>query len=163
MDLAPVFQALEATSFATAIREGDGFPWIESVHVIAIVLVVGVIGIVDLRLLGVRAHVRQASVLIRQLLPFTWGAFAVAAVSGFLMFASNATTYAANNPFRLKLVLLVLAGLNMAAFHLGAERKIAEWDAAARPSGAARLAGAISLLLWMWIILAGRWIGFTLI
>ena len=148
---------------AVARRTSSRLVILFALAVVAIVLVVGVIAIVDLRLLGVRAHVRQASVLIRQLLPFTWGAFAVAAVSGFLMFSSNATTYAVNNPFRLKLILLVLAGLNMAAFHLGAQRKIAEWDAAPRPPGAARLAGGVSLLLWVWIILAGRWIGFTLV
>lgn len=153
--------ALENMPFAIAIVEGDYlFPWIETVHVIAIVLVVGTISVVDLRLLGVQAHVPSAQRLMGQLLPATWIAFALALISGLLMFASKASQYAANGPFQAKMALLLLAGINMALFHVFAHRGIAAWDLGKTPP-AAKIAGAASLALWCAVLACGRWIGFT--
>lgn len=137
------------------------FPTIESLHVIALTLVVGSIAVVDLRLLGLRTGGSPVTGLTRHVLPFTWGAFALAAVTGSLMFCSQAVTYYGNAPFRAKLALLVLAGVNMAVFHLAAYRDVARWDAAARPPLAARLAGAISLATWTGVVFLGRWIAFA--
>src|SRR5688572_8168763 len=101
-----ILTALEETPWAIAILEGDNlFPWIEALHVLAIVAVVGTIWIVDLRLLGFAAHNRSLRRLVGQLLPLTWAAFALAVVTGLLMFSSNATGYAANWPFRIKIAL----------------------------------------------------------
>jgi hypothetical protein len=73
---------LQASRIATAVAENDIlFPWIESVHVLAIVLVVGTISIVDLRLLGMASLDISARRLMRDIIPYTWGAFAVAAGS----------------------------------------------------------------------------------
>ena len=149
--------------FATAILEGDSlFPWIETVHVLAIATVVGTISIVDLRLLGMTAHVKSARRLMSQLLPVTWTAFAVAVTSGFLMFSSKAVKYAANWPFRIKMLLLVIAGLNMIVFHLLTQRSSDRWDEGKTPLSA-KIAGATSLTLWIAIIAVARWIGFTII
>jgi hypothetical protein len=158
-----VLTALQEAPFAVAIAEGASlFPWIESIHVLALVIVVGTISVVDLRLLGVSSHRKSIKGLTQEILPLTWLAFCVALVSGFLMFASNALTYAANTPFRIKLVLLLLAGANMIFFHIVTHRGIDGWDEAARTPNAARLAGAASLALWIAVVFAGRWIGFTL-
>jgi hypothetical protein len=162
MTLEPLLTALENTGWATAIREGSNlFPAIETLHVIALTAVVGSISVLDLRLLGVFAHHRQVTRLARELLPLTWAAFTLAVVTGVLMFASAATRYAGNTAFQIKVVILLLAGLNMAAFHRGAFRRVQEWDEAQRTPAAARLAGAASLALWIAVIAAGRFIGFT--
>jgi hypothetical protein len=154
---------LEATDIATIVRENEVlFPWIESVHVLAIVLVIGTISIVDLRLLGLASRDRPVGRLIREVLPYTWGAFGVAAVTGSLLFCSNAMTYGHNFFFRGKLVLLVLAGLNMSVFHLFVGRDIARWSSAPLPPLSARTTGAVSLGLWISVVAFGRWIGFTL-
>jgi hypothetical protein len=143
------------------VRESEWlFPTIETVHVLALVLVVGSICAVDLRLLGLRARQRPFSQIAREMLPWTWSAFCVAAAAGLLMFASKAVTYAGNLPFQLKMLCLLLAGLNMAAFHWIGYRRIDEWDAGKAPPGA-KFAGAASLTLWVVIVAAGRWIGFT--
>src|ERR1700726_1763176 len=106
---------LEATSPAIAISESSWlFPGIESIHVLAITLVVGSITMVDLRLLGIHLRDRPADELIAEGLPWTWASFALAVCSGALLFASNATHYWGTVPFRAKMLLLVLAGLNMA-------------------------------------------------
>jgi hypothetical protein len=155
---------LYATSWAAGIRENEyAFPWIECVHVLAITSVVGSISVVDLRLLGLAWRERSVRRVLHDVLPITWTAFGLAAASGFLLFASNATAYARNPFLQLKFGLLLLAGLNMAAFHLWARRSLPQWDTSAVLPVRAKLAGAISLLCWFGVVAAGRWIGFTML
>src|SRR5688572_20182595 len=151
------------TPLADSIRSSAlAFPWLESVHVLAIALVLGSIAVADLRLLGIASVKRPVTQLLNDVLPVTWVAFVVAAVTGLLMFISNATEYAHNTPFQLKMVLLVLAGLNMLAFQLITFRGVGQWDEARVTPPAARFAGAFSLLAWIGIVAFGRWIGFTI-
>lgn len=163
MSLETSLQQLYDLPISATIRENvNAFPLIESLHVLAITLVFGTILIVDLRLVGVAAHRRSADKLIRELLPYTWVAFALAVISGSLLFVSNAPAYAANVEFQLKLVAIALAGINMAIFHSTAHRRIADWDMDLPPPAAARVSGFLSLALWTVVIVLGRWIGFTL-
>lgn len=161
MGFAAFCQWLEGLGYSSAIRDGDWlFPGIETVHVLALTLVVGSIARVDLRLLGIASRERPVTHVMAEVLPLTWGAFAIAVTSGFLLFSSAAVKYAADGPFRFKLALLGLAGVNMLVFHSVTYRRVTEWDSTATPTGA-RLAGAISLLLWIGIVFCGRWVGFT--
>ena len=154
---------LEDSGLADAIRENDLlFPLIKSVHVLAICLVVGSIMAVDLRLLGLASVKRPVSDFTREILPLTWGAFAVAVASGFLMFMSNATKYLGNGFFVAKLLLIAAAGVNMLVFHFLSASNQTRWDNQARPPLSARLAGGISMLLWIAVVACGRWIGFTM-
>jgi hypothetical protein len=162
-DLATLFKAIEQSALGTAMRESDWlFPVVETIHVLAIVTVVGTVGRLDLRLAGLFGRGRSVPELARELLPWTWAAFLLAAISGALMFSSAATKYAANPFFQAKLVLLVLAGINMLAFQFGAGRNMARWPLSARPPAAARWAGLFSLVLWTAVVTAGRWIGYTM-
>jgi hypothetical protein len=154
---------LEDSGLADSIRENDLlFPFIESVHVVAICLVVGTILVLDLRLLGVASTERPVSRLARAILPVTWSAFAIAATSGFLLFISNASKYLANGYFIAKLCLIAAAGLNMVVFHGISARDLQQWEKDASPPLRARLAGAFSILLWIAVVACGRWIGFTM-
>lgn len=135
------------------------FPLLESIHVIGIGLVIGTILTVDLRLLGLAALRYPVSQITGRLLPWTWAAFVVAAVTGWGMFVTRAPAYVENPAFQIKFLLLPLACVNMAVFHLRTFRGVAEWDTADRMPPAARLAGGASLLLWAGIVLAGRWTG----
>jgi hypothetical protein len=161
MSLEHALTWLQDLSFPTDIREsGWLFPTIETVHVFALVLVVGSIMTVDLRLLGLANRERRFTHLAAEMLPWTWTAFAVAACAGLLMFSSKAVVYFGNIPFRLKMCCLLLAGINMAMFHWMGTRHLDAWDEG-KPPNAARVAGGASLLLWTLIVAAGRWIGFT--
>ena len=161
MALEQALTQLQNLGFATQIRESDWlFPTIETVHVFALVLVVGTIMTVDLRLLGLANKERPFSQVAAEMLPWTWIAFGVAALAGVLMFSSKALTYYGNIPFRVKMLCLLLAGINMAMFHWLGTRHLKIWDHGPPPRGA-RFAGGASLLLWMIIVAAGRWIGFT--
>jgi Family of unknown function (DUF6644) len=155
---------LQTTRIASAIGENEIlFPWIESVHVLAIVLVVGTISIVDLRLLDIASRDLAVRRVMGDVIPYTWGAFAIAALTGSLLFSSDAVHYAHNRLFQGKLVLLVLAGLNMAVFHLIGVRDIERWDAGTGYTPiVAKAAGAISLALWIGVVALGRGIGFTM-
>jgi hypothetical protein len=153
---------VEATPLAVAIGESSYyFPWLETIHVAALGLVLGTIAIVDLRLLGLASRIRPVRDVIAETLPFTWGGFVLALVSGSLMFISRATIYFANVPFRIKLGLLALAGLNMVVFHVLTMRSLDGWNESERTPTGARVAGASSMLLWIGIVFAGRWIAFT--
>jgi hypothetical protein len=156
------FHWLHETSLAATMRASPVlFPWIESVHVLSIALVVGSIAAVDLRLLGLASRSRPVTRLIGDILPLTWIAFAIAVLTGVTLFSSNAVDYANNGPMRLKMLLLVIAGFNMLVFHFVTYRSVGEWDEAPRTPFPVRLAGATSLLLWTGIVVFGRWIGFT--
>lgn len=163
MDLDHFLHWLQATPFASAISENEIiFPWIESVHVLAIVMVVGTISIVDLRLIGVASLDRPVKLLMSDVLPYTWATFAVAAITGLSLFSSDAVNYSHNFFFKGKLVLLVLAGINMAVFHLKGIRSVARWGATKKTPLAAKIAGGVSLLLWVCVVAFGRGIGFTM-
>ena len=159
---APAFLLwLEHRSFAIAIAESTWlFPIAETVHVLALSVVVGSVAMMDLRLLGLGNKDRAVSEVIASSLPWTWCAFAVAFVAGSLLFSSKAATYYATVPFRIKMVCLALVAINMLIFHLVTGRDMTAWDRGAPPLGA-RLAGALSLTLWVIIVATGRWIGFV--
>jgi hypothetical protein len=153
----------EDSAIAESIREGDAlFPFIESVHVVAICLVVGSIFVMDLRLLGLASLHRPVGRLAGAILPVTWSAFALAATSGSLLFISNATKYLGNGYFAAKMFLIFAAGLNMIIFHAISARDLRQWEKEPLPPLRARLAGALSILLWIAVVACGRLIGFTL-
>jgi hypothetical protein len=160
--LTELMEWLQATSWAVFIHK---MPWafttIELVHVFAISLVIGSIAIVDLRLLGVGSTKRPVTELAGAVLPFTWTAFVLAVLAGSLLFISQATAYFGNTLFRIKILMIVLAGINMLIFELITMRGVQQWDRKPIPAPAARLAGGISLTCWILVVIFGRWTGFT--
>jgi hypothetical protein len=158
----PLWQSLQDSSVGIFVAESAwAFPTIESIHVIALVLVVGTIAIMDLRLLGATSRDWAVTLVSRDTLPFTWGAFVLAAITGSLLFISKATTYIANPYFQAKMVFLALAGINMAILHTTSWKTVGQWDTAAVPR-AAKIAATLSLACWILVVFFGRVIGFTL-
>ena len=153
----------EDSALADNIRENDLlFPLVESVHVLSICLVVGSILVVDLRFLGLASINRPVSRVANGILPLTWSAFAVAVASGSLLFISNATKYLENGYFVAKILLICAAGLNMVVFHFISARDLPKWEKEKTLPFSARLAGGLSILLWVSVVTCGRWIGFTM-
>jgi hypothetical protein len=163
MDVHGFLTWLQETPLAAVVREnGYVFPWVESAHVVALCFVVGSIAIVDLRLLGVASLRRPVTALMRHVLPLTWGAFALALLTGGTLFMSDAVAYWGNEPFRLKFVAMGIAAANMLVFHFVTARDIETWDADSRTPFGAKMAGGLSMMLWIAVVAFGRWIGFTL-
>jgi hypothetical protein len=159
-------ESLETTFLGKAMRgEVDGweylFPLVECVHVLALAVVFGTIIMVDLRLVGLAERQSRVSKIANEMLPYTWVAFGCAAFTGLLMFISKSSVYLANLDFRLKFLCMFLAGVNMLIFHMGAYRKVSTWDTQLPTPRAARVAGGVSISLWIGVIFFGRWIGFT--
>lgn len=153
---------LQNLPVSTAIAEAAWyFPWLEAAHVIAAASVAGAIAWLDLRLIWAASRERAISALSAEVLPFVWAMFAVAFVTGLLLALSAATHYGTNFAFLLKMGLLLLAGANMAAFHLLTSKRAHEWDEGRPPAWEARLAGGLSLVFWFGVIFCGRWIGFS--
>ena len=157
-----LLQWFESSSLAIFIQQSAwAFPAIETVHVIAVALVVGTISVVDLRLLELASTGRPITRLCREILPITWAAFVLAAIAGTLMFISQAMEYFVSYAFRVKFFIMALAGINMLVFQLITYRRVSNWDRGTAIPLAGRLAGAISLTCWIGIVFFGRWIGFT--
>jgi hypothetical protein len=129
--------------------------------VLAIALVVGSITMVDLRLLDINLRERPVGELIAEVLPWTWISFAVAVCSGALLFSSSATKYWGTVPFRAKMLLLILAGINMLVFHATIHRSVDIWGRRPRTPRGAKISGGVSLGLWIGVVTLGRWIGFV--
>jgi len=154
-------QLLYDSHFGTAIRESDNsFPIIESVHVLGITLLVGTIALLDLRMLCLILRSISVTRIARAVFPLTWSGFAVMFTSGFLLFWAEAAKNYSNPAFRIKLILLVLVGLNPLIFHTTIYRRVHEWETLEASPWRARAAAIASLTLWSGVIISGRLIAY---
>jgi len=160
----PVFQMCEwlyNSAVGTSIRESPLlFPLIETAHVLGITLLVGTVAIIDLRLLGIVLTTEKVSEVIVEIEPLALWGFVLMFVSGFFLFWSEAEKSYGNQAFRIKLVLLLLAGLNPLIFHSTIYRSIDKWDETRVTPPQARFTAVVSLLLWAAIIVSGRAIAY---
>jgi len=133
--------ALQASAFGRAMREVAWlFPAVKAAHLAGVALLFGSIAWLDLRLLGIFES-RSVKELARRLLPWTAASFLLIVPSGFAMFAAYAGDFIASPVFAVKMGLILAAGVNAALFHTGASRE--------------RVAGGVSLLLWISVIACG--------
>jgi hypothetical protein len=162
MDIPSIVQSIQASAPAEWMRTSvKAMPIVESIHVLAAATVFGTVFVVDLRLLGLPDTSRPVTVVSREMLRLTWTAFCIAVMAGLLMFAANASTYFGNTAFRFKMLALLGAGLNMAIFQGITFRSVGMWDRDIGPPLAARIAGGLSILIWVAVLFLARWIGFT--
>jgi hypothetical protein len=161
MSIVTVLQWLAATRWSVALHESVYvWPLLESVHVLCLALFVGTAVMLDLRLLGVSMTHVPASAFTQRLLPWTRGAFVIMVVTGVLLFTATPVEYYNSLFFRIKLVLLALAGFNVWFFHARTRRRIADWDSAVMPPTAARIAAIVSLAAWSGVVIAGRLVAY---
>lgn len=162
MTIYPFLKWCEGTYLGASVRNSEWlFPFIESIHMLGIIALVGSSTLLDLRLLN-RGFLRHqpASQVTSRLLPVMWASFAVMLVTGALMFLSEATRCYESVSFRVKMILLLIVGLNAVLFHFTAYRKIEKWESTPSTPGSAKLAAWVSLVLWLCIIVAGRGIAY---
>lgn len=153
---------LAQTPWSISLHESlYAYTWIETAHVIAITLFVGTIAMVDFRLLGLAWRTVPVSQMTSRILPWTVIGFVVMFVTGILLFYAIPVRTWHSVWFRAKVVLLFIATMNVCIFHFRVHRDRAIWDTAQRPPLAARLAGAVSLAVWLSIIVLGRMIAYN--
>lgn len=153
---------LASTPWSIALHESIWvYPIVESVHVLTLCLFLGLVVAIDLRLLGVAMLKTPASDVVERLVPWTLAGFVVMVSTGSMLFYAIPVKTYLNIFFRLKFTFLLLAGANVAAFHLTVWKGVRDWDLDPVPPLRARLAGGISLLLWAGIVVAGRMIAYN--
>lgn len=155
-------QRVQEMPSSVALRESLWmYPIIETAHVLGLCLFAGTAWLWDLRLLGVtlrRVPVSQASA---QILPWTAAGFVIMAISGLGLVFSEPLRFYSNIFFRIKIALLLFAGLNALIFHRTVGRRKGEWDVSPLTPLSARLAGALSLGIWAAVIVTGRLIAYN--
>jgi hypothetical protein len=153
---------LEQTGVGVTVRDSTWlFPIIETVHILGIAVLVGSTSILDLRLMGLTYKEQPVSKLAWRFLPWAWMGFLIQVITGGLLFASEATKMITNLGFQVKMVLIVVAGLNALVFHLIAYQSVGKWENDRVAPLSARAAGLISILLWFGIVGFGRWIAYV--
>jgi hypothetical protein len=158
MSLFHFVQWLNETSWSIYLRENDWpFAIIETIHILGLGLSVGTIMWVDLRLVGLAMRRERVSDVVSSLMPWAIAGFIVMFTSGALLLLSEPMKCYTRLSFRLKVVMLILAGLNVLYFHFRVERSMQDWDDAVVLPWRARMVGYASLALWLGIIVAGRW------
>lgn len=152
---------LKDTAYGTLVRDSLWvYPFFEIVHLMGLALLVGSIAMTDLRLIGLSRQL-PVTLTAKHLLPWTWVGFALIVVSGLSLFAGFATDYYVNTAFRIKVVLIAVAGVNAFLFHMRVYKNVASWDADTAPPFAAKAFAVVSITLWFSIIAAGRLIAYT--
>jgi len=147
---------LNDTPFSVTLREGYyAFPIIETIHILGLGFSVGTIMWVDLRLLGIAMRRRPVADVIGQLEPWAIGGFVVMFISGFLLLLSEPLKCYTTLAFRIKVVMLILAAMNVWYFHKRLPRDRSQWDR--QMPWRAKMVGLFSLVLWLGIVIAGRW------
>lgn len=148
--------------WSVALRESRyAWSFMESAHVMTLGLFVGTAFVTDLRLLGWSMKRVPVSEVTGRLLPWTRIGFAGMVVTGLLLSFGHPLRYYNNLFFRLKVILLIVAAINVFVFHRGIHRRVAEWDLDPELPRQAFRAGAISLLVWSLIVVAGRMIAYN--
>jgi hypothetical protein len=153
---------LAQTPWSIALHESAwGYPLVESVHVLALCLFLGMTVMLDLRLLGVMLRGAPVSEVVERLFPWTAAGFALMVASGALLFYAIPVRTYQNIFFRIKVAMLILSGVNAWVFHSTVYRKVFEWDLDPVPPKRARVAAGLSLALWSGIVVAGRMIAYN--
>ena len=158
MTLFGLIHWINETAFSYYLRESElAFPLTEAVHLIGLGISVGTILWIDLRLMGLAMTRIRASEIVSRLEPWAIGGFIVMFASGALLFLGKPDNYYATSAFKLKMVLLPLAGLNVLIFHKRVWPGVARWDEGPAIPWQARAVGVVSASLWIVIIVLGRW------
>jgi len=162
MSLLAFFGWLAETPWSIGLHESQyAYSILESVHVWTMAVFFGLVMMFDLRLLGFIMRKVPVSEVVDRLVPWTVGAFIVMVITGLLLFYAIPLRSFQNIFFRFKMILLVVAGLNVWIFHTRIYPRVVGFDGDDVPPKAARIAGAVSLTLWIGIVMSGRMIAYN--
>jgi hypothetical protein len=154
---------LHDTSFGTVIRESTwAEPIIETIHVLTLTVFLGFVIVLDLRLLDLILLRTRVSAIFSQLNPWLFGSFAIMLLTGLSLFAGDPVLFYGTIFFKLKMLMLLAAALNVVVFNLTLGRSLMQWDARATTPRGAKVTGLLSLVLWVSVVACGRGIAYVL-
>lgn len=143
-------------------REVPGFPpVVQTVHILSVAAIMGSVVLIDLRVLGLALPSQSTTELVRRLMPWTWWALPVLAVSGLVSVCARPTRYLFNPVFGLKFAMLAPAIVLAVVFQRASAKDASFWEQSRGRRASARTIAAFSLLLWIGVVMAGRWIAYA--
>lgn len=161
--LRALFEYVAEFPSSIALRESlYVMPWIFVFHVISMCMFAGTILMMDLRLLGIGYMKTPFSQVQRKLFPWQMAAMLFSTATGLALVWGNPLNYVTNIIFWVKMLAMGIAGVNALAFHFITEYTLVDWDAGQTPPLGAKLAGAISIVLWGNVVIAGRLMPYAL-
>jgi hypothetical protein len=154
-------EAIGATSFSIGLHESYYmYAWIESIHVITLTVSLGMLIVIDLRMLGVWLEDVPASKIAERLdRPMIIG-FSIMVITGVLLYVGIPIRTTQSLWFRIKVILLVAAFINAWLFRRHMQSSVGSWDVAPVPPRRTRVAAALSLTLWAGVVCCGRFIAY---
>ena len=156
----PFLEWLQGTWVGTLVAESLwGYPLLETVHSIGMAMMIGSLGLINLRVLGYKPELRLLDT--RQLLPLAWIGFTMNAISGTLLFTSDAVHFWGSYTFRIKMILIILGGINAALLGQRVFREAAAGAPSVPTSAGTKWIAFLSLVFWFGAVIAGRLIAYT--
>ncbi len=163
MSIAHFLQWLHDTQFSIYMRESLwAEPIVETMHVLTLTLFIGFSVMLDMRLLGVAWRQKPASTVLKQLNPWLGVGFVILVTTGVLLFIGDPVRFYATFFFKAKMIMVVLAGLNVLVFNKTVRTRVAEWDLSPQTPRGAKIAAIAGLVLWALIVAFGRAIAYAL-
>ncbi len=152
---------LDSFAWSTEIHESFYlYAWIESTHVLTIMVFLGMLFVIDLRMLGLAFIDVPASKISERLDKPMMIGFALMVVSGLILFFAIPVRSTQSIWFRIKVVLLIAAGINAFLFRRKMKQAQGDWDTDRVPPKRMRVGAGLSLALWVGVILTGRTIAY---
>jgi hypothetical protein len=154
-----IYHTLRAMKWATPFMTSKwGWPFCETVHFLGLSLLIGTIGMFDLRLLGMGRRVPIRA--LHKLVP--WGVFGyvISLITGIMFLATEPDQYIFNGAFHWKVLFMAVAGLNMVTFYLTVFRRVKSLEGGEDAERSAKVIAGLSLFLWVGVIVFGRMLTF---
>jgi hypothetical protein len=152
IDQTPLSQTIQTTAWIV--------PTVQTVHILAIAAVMASVLMIDLRLLGILGREQPVARVSERFRPVIWWTLPILLASGLLMIIGEPVRSLENPIFQLKMALLVAAIILTLSYQVPLGRDPAFWDVTSSRRGVARIIAVLSLLLWVGIVFAGRWIAY---
>jgi len=131
-----------------------GWPTVESLHFLGLSMLIGAVGLFDLRMLGVARGIPMGA--LHRMIPWGIGGYALNVMTGFLFVTSAPDQYLYNPAFQIKLALMAVAGLNVLFFYRFVFARVRTSAGGTGAPTSAKIAAAVSLTCWIGVIVCGR-------
>jgi hypothetical protein len=136
-------------------------PAVQSIHILAIAIVMSSVIMVDLRLMGLMGHSQSISGLTRRFIPWVWCSLVVLLLTGVILITAEPRRDLLNGVFQAKMALVIVAIVVTAVFQETVRRNMEFWDLSPRRRAGAWATAVVSLLVWSAIVGCGRWIAYV--
>ena len=131
-----------------------------TLHVLSLCLFLGLVLMMDLRLMGIGHLSTPISHIQKRLFPWQVVGAVVMTVSGLVLFYAQPVLYWGKGFFWVKMLVMPLAVLNVLVFHFVTNRSVGQWDTSPSPPLAVKLAGVLSIVLWITVLAFGRLVAY---